>query len=223
MKKTIITLAIALAFIAATATSFADVKEVKIQTSAVCDMCKNRIEKSINQLDGIINANLNLDDKTVTVKYDDKTAKVERIKKAISMAGYKADDMAADPKAYKMLPDHCKGVAVIKTQATSGCGATCKDKTTEAKAACCPKGCASTVKVETYKPGEIKTCCPSGTVKGDAKGCCPSGTVKTDAKSGCPSSTSTVKIDGSAKLQSKCAPGGCSATCQPVKPADLKK
>jgi copper chaperone CopZ len=182
MKKTIITLAIALAFIAATATSFAEIKEVKIQTSAVCGMCKTRIEKSINQLDGIKNAILNVDDKIATVKYDDKTTNPNKIRKAISMAGYKADDLAADAKAYKMLPDHCKGSAVIKGKA-DGCGPTCKDKTTTEKAACCPKGCETTTKT---------------TNATDAKACCPSG---------------TVKIDGSAKLQSNCDPKGCKTAC----------
>ncbi|MEI6091051.1 MAG: heavy metal-associated domain-containing protein [bacterium] len=232
MKKTIITLAFALAFLAATATSFAEVKEVKIQTSATCAMCKTRIEKSINQLDGIINANLNVDDKIATVKYDDKTTNPDKIRKAISMAGYKADDMVADAKAYKMLPDHCKGVAMIKKDAAminkdaaaTGCGTTCKDKTATEKAACCPKGCATTPKTESTTT-EAKACCPGDKAKmescktGDMKanGCtvdkakmenCKPGDMK-----GCPSSTSTVKIDGSAKIESKCDPKGCKAVC----------
>lgn len=204
MKKTIITLAIALAFIAATATSFAEIKEVKIQTSAVCGMCKTRIEKSINQLDGIKNAILNVDDKIATVKYDDKTTNPNKIRKAISMAGYKADDLAADAKAYKMLPEHCKGSAVIKGKA-DGCGPTCKDKTTTEKAACCPKGCATTPKTDATSATDAKGCCPSGTAKMD--------TYKTGEIKYCPSSTETVKIDGSAKMQSSCDPKGCKTAC----------
>lgn len=203
MKKTIITLAIALAFLAATATSFAEVKEVKIQTSATCGMCKTRIEKSINQLDGIINASLNVDDKIATVKYDDQTTNPDKIRKSISMAGYSADDLAADAKAYKMLPDHCKGTAVIKEKAA--CGATCKDKTATEKAACCPKGCATTPKTEaTSATTEAKACCPGDKAKMES---CKTGEMK-----GC-TSTGTVKIDGSAKIESKCDPKGCKAVC----------
>ncbi len=196
MKKTIITLAIALAFLAATATSFAEVKEIKINTSAVCNMCKTRIEKSINQLDGIINANLNLTDKVATVKYDDKITTTEKIRKAISMSGYQADDVVADAKAFKQLPDHCKSGTVTKATTEKACGTSCKDKTADEKAACCPKGC------------EHKT-----EVKADAKTCCPSGTTMKMNTKNCPSSTETVKIDGSAKLQSSCDPKGCKAVC----------
>jgi hypothetical protein len=161
---------------------------------------------------------LNTDDKVATVKYDDRTTTPDKIRKAISMAGYKADSLAADPKAYKMLPDHCKGMAVITAPVKKeDCATTCKDKSVEAKAACCPKGCATTPKTETTTATEAKSCCPSGTVKVDAKGCCPSGTAKMDAnKTGevksCPTS-STVKIDGSAKLQSTCDPKGCKTAC----------
>jgi len=208
MKKTILTLAIALAFLAATATSFAEVKEVKIQTSATCDMCKSRIEKSINQLDGVITSNLDLDNKMVTVKYDDKTASVEKIKKAISMAGYKADDMAADPKAYKMLPDHCKGVAVIK-----GVVKPDEKTTTDAKASCC-KG--DKAKAGTCKQGEMKASCCTGD-KAKMETCKPK-----DGKTCCPAS-STVKIDGKATIGSKCDSATCKTPCPSVKATETEE
>ena len=42
----------------------------KIQTSAECGSCKKRIEGKLNYTPGIKFAELNLDDKKVTVKYN---------------------------------------------------------------------------------------------------------------------------------------------------------
>ena len=83
-------------------------KEIKIQTSAICGMCEERIETNMAYEKGV--KSVELDDKTkiVTIKY--KTAKTdpEKLRKAISKLGYDADDVEADPKAYEKLPACCK-------------------------------------------------------------------------------------------------------------------
>lgn len=207
MKKSIIILTAIFAFFAMSATSFAEVKEVKIKTSAVCAMCKTRIEKAVNQLDGIINVNLNVADAYATVKFDDKSTSVDKIKKSISLAGYQADDVKADAKAFKMLPDHCKGAKATDKCGTTcthdtpkkevkadakACGTSCDTKSATEKAACCPKGCETKAEVKT----DAKACCPS---KADAKACCPS--------------QNSVKIDGTTKLEAKCDPSSCKTAC----------
>ena len=84
------------------------VEVVEIQTSAVCKMCKKILEHDISFAKGV--KSVKLDDKTkvLTVIYKKGKTDKEKIKKAITKSGYDADDMIADPKAYKALPECCK-------------------------------------------------------------------------------------------------------------------
>lgn len=85
--------------------------EAKFKTSAVCGMCKKRIERDLGVTKGIVGSNLNLDDKVVTVTYNPKKTSPEKIKNAISKIGYDADDVVADQKAHDALPDCCQKTA----------------------------------------------------------------------------------------------------------------
>ncbi len=83
-------------------------KEVKIKTSAVCEMCKERIEKNLAFEKGVKEAVLDLDTKVVTVRYNAAKTDVTKIKANIIKTGYDADDLIADPKGYAKLPGCCK-------------------------------------------------------------------------------------------------------------------
>lgn len=83
-------------------------KEVKIKTSAICSMCKERIERNLAFEKGVKESNLDLKDKVVTVKYNPKKTDVAKIKANISKTGYDADDITADEKGYAKLPSCCK-------------------------------------------------------------------------------------------------------------------
>ncbi|RFS13875.1 heavy-metal-associated domain-containing protein [Emticicia sp. C21] len=85
--------------------------EVKLKTSAICGMCKKRIERDLGVTKGIVGSNLNLDDKVVTVTYNPKKTNPEKIKNAISKIGYDADEVVADQKAHDALPDCCQKTA----------------------------------------------------------------------------------------------------------------
>ena len=82
--------------------------EIKIQTSAQCEDCKERIEKNIAFEKGVKDVNLNLEDKVLTVKYKTNKTTPEKLREAVSDIGYDADDVAADPKAYSKLPECCQ-------------------------------------------------------------------------------------------------------------------
>lgn len=82
--------------------------EIKIKTSAICEMCKETIEKNLAFEKGVKKSVLDVDTKIVTVNYNPKKTSPEKIRKAISKSGYDADDVPADPKAYKKLDDCCK-------------------------------------------------------------------------------------------------------------------
>ena len=81
---------------------------VTIKTSARCDDCKERIESRLNFTKGIKSAKLNMDTKAVVVIYDSEKTNLEAIKTAITKAGYDADEMPADLKAYNRLPKCCQ-------------------------------------------------------------------------------------------------------------------
>jgi copper chaperone CopZ len=81
---------------------------VVIQTSAQCGSCKARIESALREVSGVKSAELNLEDKKVTVTYLPKKVTPEQIRSAISRSGYDADSVAADAAAYEALPACCK-------------------------------------------------------------------------------------------------------------------
>ena len=83
-------------------------KEIKIQTSAQCEMCKERIEEALAFEKGVKNSELDLKSKIVEVIYYPGRTNPEKIRKVISKAGYDADDVLADEEAYKKLPLCCK-------------------------------------------------------------------------------------------------------------------
>jgi len=82
--------------------------EIKIQTSAQCEDCKERIEKNMTFEKGVKAVELNLEDKVLTVTYKTNKTTPEKLRKAVSDIGYDADDVAADPKAYSKLPACCQ-------------------------------------------------------------------------------------------------------------------
>lgn len=84
------------------------IDEVKIITSAQCEMCKERIEKALYKVKGVISATLDLQTKAATVVYRPHKTNVDALRKAINLAGYDADDSPADIQAYEKLPDCCK-------------------------------------------------------------------------------------------------------------------
>lgn len=83
---------------------------VKIKTSAICEMCKERIEKKLAFTKGVTDVNLDVEskDKVVTVMFNPKKTSLEKIKKAISEIGYDADEVVAETVGYEKLPSCCK-------------------------------------------------------------------------------------------------------------------
>ena len=113
MKKTISILAIILTIstLVSLAVEPPKTAELKIKTSAKCGMCKKRIERDLGVSKGIVNSNLNLDDKVVTVTYNTKKTSPEKIKEVISKIGYDADEVVANQKSHDALPDCCQKTA----------------------------------------------------------------------------------------------------------------
>lgn len=108
IMKNMKALSITVLFLMISSATMAGNKMIKIKTSAICDMCKNRIELVVNNLDGVKKSMLSLETGIVKIKYDTDILSPLDLRLAISDAGYDADDMPADPEAYNVLPGCCK-------------------------------------------------------------------------------------------------------------------
>ncbi len=98
-----------IAFVGAATAQQKTVQTVVIKTPTVnCDQCKARIEKYMAHEEGILAVNVDYKKKITTVKYVPDRTNVENIKALIANVGYDADDVTAEPDAYKRLPTCCK-------------------------------------------------------------------------------------------------------------------
>ena len=82
---------------------------VEIQTSAVCDMCKDLIiQKNLAYEKGVRYAEMDLKTGVLTVNYRKDKTSLGRLRKVISKLGYSADSVKADSLAYEKLHFCCK-------------------------------------------------------------------------------------------------------------------
>lgn len=82
---------------------------VTIKTPTVqCDMCKSRIEEYLKRVDGVTFVNVKVKQKETVIKYLTDRTNEEMIKTTIANAGFDANEIAANPDSYKMLPKCCK-------------------------------------------------------------------------------------------------------------------
>jgi copper chaperone CopZ len=97
MKSTILTkafallLALAVFGTVALAQDNSSLKEVKIKTTVTKQESKDKIETVLDLLKGVKDANLKLEDKTVTVKFDAKEISSAMIVYTINTLGYNAE------------------------------------------------------------------------------------------------------------------------------------
>ncbi len=83
-------------------------EELKLKTSAVCAMCKMKLESGLSEQKGVKLASLDLESNILTVRYNPKKTSPEKIKTKVISIGYDANDLKADAGAYKALPGCCQ-------------------------------------------------------------------------------------------------------------------
>lgn len=84
------------------------IEEVKIKTSAQCDMCKTRIEEGLYTQKGVVEAKLDVPTKILTIKFRPAKVTVDQLKTYVSSLGYDADDILANQEAHDQLPGCCQ-------------------------------------------------------------------------------------------------------------------
>ena len=86
----------------------AQTQEIEIKTSAQCMECKENIENALIKMKGVKFAELDLESSVVKVAYNSGKTTPEEIRKEITMTGYNADDLMADPVACERLSPCCR-------------------------------------------------------------------------------------------------------------------
>ena len=67
-------------------------KETNLKIEGIhCAGCSTRLEKVLNNLEGVETAKVSLEEKKATIKYNEEKISVENIKEAIEDAGFKAE------------------------------------------------------------------------------------------------------------------------------------
>ena len=67
-------------------------KETNLKIEGMhCAGCSTRLEKVLNNLEGVETAKVSLEEKKATIKYDETKINIETIKEAIEDAGFKGE------------------------------------------------------------------------------------------------------------------------------------
>lgn len=73
-----------------------------------CESCGKRLEEAIYQEKGIKRIDINSKEKTVNIVYNVTKTNPEKLKQAITRAGFDADNLKGDPEAYAKWDECCK-------------------------------------------------------------------------------------------------------------------
>lgn len=110
MKKTSIILSM-LMFMAFTTLAMGSNPGNKTEKTKVygnCGMCKNRIEKAVNDLSGVEKSVWDKETKMLEVTFDTEKTDIKKIQAAISAVGHDTELYSAKDEVYNELPGCCK-------------------------------------------------------------------------------------------------------------------
>ena len=106
--KTYKILSIAVICLSLTFSSFAQKnKSETLKVSGNCGMCKKKIETAAKNA-GATDADWDVDNKVLTVKYNSKSTNNAKIQEAIAATGYDTEDFKATDESYNKLHGCCK-------------------------------------------------------------------------------------------------------------------
>lgn len=69
-------------------------KEIELKIEGMhCTGCLNRLEKVLNNIEGVTSAQVNFDEKSAIVNFDEGKVTIEKIKENIEDAGFTAEEI----------------------------------------------------------------------------------------------------------------------------------
>lgn len=76
--------------------------------SAQCETCEKNLNNALKKVAGVAKFKIDIEGKVIHINYDRNATTVVKIEKAITSAGYDANDKKANPEAYDNLDNCCK-------------------------------------------------------------------------------------------------------------------
>ncbi|UCH13752.1 MAG: efflux RND transporter periplasmic adaptor subunit [Bacteroidales bacterium] len=86
----------------------ASIEHVNFKVAGNCEMCKDRIEEAATKIDGVNNADWNIETKTIHVSFNISKVKLNDIHKALANAGHDTEEESAPDEIYNKLPECCQ-------------------------------------------------------------------------------------------------------------------
>lgn len=72
-----------------------------------CTSCSNSLQRSINNLEGVMNAIVSFETKKLSFEYDGDLISLENIEKAVEECGYKAEKKAVIKNLFPTVASKC--------------------------------------------------------------------------------------------------------------------
>jgi len=83
-------------------------KQISFKVEGNCGMCKARIEKAANSLDGVTGAFWDENTKQLSMQVSENTSTQTEIERAIAAVGHNTENQTSSSKVYSNLPACCK-------------------------------------------------------------------------------------------------------------------
>ena len=106
MKKNIFIAAVL--FLLTVSCVTAETIEGKLTVQGACGMCKTRIEKAAQSVNGVIKSEWNLETKVLTLQFDSGKTNLDAISEVLAEVGHDTEKHRTDDKTYDSLPECCK-------------------------------------------------------------------------------------------------------------------
>ena len=84
-----------------------NLEHASFNVSGTCEMCKDRIERTALDINGVVKAIWDLEKKVIDVDFDKKKTDLTSIHKAIARVGHDTELFKADDVTYNALPECC--------------------------------------------------------------------------------------------------------------------
>ena len=107
MKTRILRVTVILVMSLLTVMAYAEETE-KFEVAGNCGMCKTRIEKAANSVDGVSEAVWDKESKMLEVIIDSEKAGIHKVHKALAKVGHDTKMHKASDEVYDKLPGCCK-------------------------------------------------------------------------------------------------------------------